>query len=211
MASNNKALGEQLNALRAQLGMKPYSSPEKKGTVLLTTEIYDLTERLKARRELYERGVQRLADEERVKVLAGELPVEMPAPQPIEQPTKPTEQQSAPPPVEQPTKPAEAAPTKGRKPTSFVVTEQLDKDALLRAGEPETIRAMSERLLLHVHKTDESDRRTVGLMYATIIALVREKFPKAQTSIECLRWYAVHMRAEEKRLPQKRPRPLVRG
>jgi len=90
------------------------------------------------------------------------------------------------------------------------VRETVDP-ALLQLDVPETIRATSERLLMHVHRTDPGDKRTVGLMYGTIVELVKQKFPKAETTIECLRWYAVHMREEGKRLPQKRPRPSVRG
>lgn len=92
----------------------------------------------------------------------------------------------------------------------YDVAEKLDEAALIQADKPETIRSMSERLLTHVHYVDEADKRTVGVMYTSIIALVRKKFPKAQTSIECLRWYAVHMRTEGRRLPQKRPRPSTR-
>ncbi len=76
---------------------------------------------------------------------------------------------------------------------------------------PETIVAMSKRLLRHVFATDPTDGRTVGLMYSTIVALILKKYPKATTSLECLRWYCVHMRAENDRLPQKRPRPLTRA
>lgn len=99
---------------------------------------------------------------------------------------------------------------KATKPTEFTVMEELDEDALIQPKVPETIKAMSYRLLQHVHRVDETDKRTVGLLYSTIVALVRKKFPKAETSLECLRWYSVHMRQEGIRLPQKRPRPLTR-
>lgn len=97
------------------------------------------------------------------------------------------------------------------KPAEFTVLEELDEEKLIQPRVPETIKAMSYRLLQHVHGVDPTDGRTVGLLYGTIVALVKKKFPKAQTSLECLRWYAVHMRQEDIKLPQKRPRPLVRA
>lgn len=53
--------------------------------------------------------------------------------------------------------------------------------------------------------------RSVGLSYPDVLARVLEKFPEAATSIECLRWYAVKIRAQEfgyegMSLPQRRPR-----
>lgn len=117
-------------------------------------------------------------------------------------------------PAVEPAKPAADEKAKRKpsvKPTEFSVLEEIDEDALLQPKVPETIKAMSYRLLQHVHRVDETDKRTVGLLYSTIVALVRKKFPKAQTSLECLRWYSVHMRQEPNiRLPQKRPRPLTR-
>lgn len=89
--------------------------------------------------------------------------------------------------------------------------QELGGVDLMRIGTVETIRTMSERLIMHVNRVDPGDDRTEGLTYREILAMIHEKFPKAETSVECLRWYAVHMRAEGKRLPQKRPRPLVRA
>lgn len=93
----------------------------------------------------------------------------------------------------------------------FQIPEHVDAEALLQRGTVETIKACSERLLQHIHSTDPSDKRSVALMYKTVLKLVLAKFPRAHTTVECLRWYAVHMRAEDKRLPQKRPRPPVRA
>lgn len=93
----------------------------------------------------------------------------------------------------------------------FKIPADLDLQALLQFGKTETIKACSERLLMHVHATDPEDKRSVALMYQTVLALVLRKFPKAHTTVECLRWYAVHMRADDKRLPQKRPRPPLHG
>lgn len=116
-----------------------------------------------------------------------------------------------PPPPKAVEKPAPAKKAPAAKPTEFSILEDLDEDALIQPKVPETIKAMSYRLLTHVHRTDDTDKRTVGLLYGTIVALVRKKFPKAETSLECLRWYSVHMRQENIKLPQKRPRPLVRA
>lgn len=169
--ATTKKLGEQVNDLRAKLGMKPYKEPSKQGATKLTVELHDLQQ------EDLKRN---------------------PPP---------------PPPAPEPEKQAEAAPQKRKpasKPTEFSVLEEVDEDALIQPKVPETIKAMSYRLLTHIHRTDPSDNRTVGLLYSTIVALVRKKFPKAETSLECLRWYSVHMRQEGIRLPQKRPRPLTR-
>ncbi len=53
--------------------------------------------------------------------------------------------------------------------------------------------------------------RSVGLPYDEIIRRIVEEFPDCQTSVACLRWYAVKIRVEEfgyegLRLPQRRPR-----
>lgn len=54
-------------------------------------------------------------------------------------------------------------------------------------------------------------RRSVGLQYDDILSRLRDEFPGSQTSLACLRWYAVKVRVEEHgyenlRLPQRRPR-----
>jgi len=180
--STTKELEASINALRVKLGRKPYSGPSKKGAAYLVSELHDLQQQ---------------------DLLKNPPPAPEPepiAPDPAIVPVMDTIEVSGP--IEVPPAAAEVA---------RAYAEQLDEASLLRPGEPETIKAMSERLLAFVHHVDETDRRTVGLLYGTIVALVRKKFPKAETSIECLRWYAVHMRQEDRRLPQKRPRPLVRG
>lgn len=60
-------------------------------------------------------------------------------------------------------------------------------------------------------KSDHPEARSVGLPYLTIIDEIKAQFPDAQTSVACLRWYAVKVRAEEfgyegYRLAQRRPR-----
>jgi hypothetical protein len=75
----------------------------------------------------------------------------------------------------------------------------------------ETIRETSLKLLCHVERIDTTDNRSVGLTYEDIEKTVRHLFPDGKTSVACLRWYAVKVRADEKGyedwvLPQKRPR-----
>lgn len=58
---------------------------------------------------------------------------------------------------------------------------------------------------------DVANARSVGLPYDEIIRRIQDEFPDCQTSVACLRWYAVKVRAEEfgyegLRLPQRRPR-----
>lgn len=58
---------------------------------------------------------------------------------------------------------------------------------------------------------DHSQARSVGLPYLSIIDAIKEEFPGAQTSVACLRWYAVKVRVEEfgyegYKLVQRRPR-----
>lgn len=104
---------------------------------------------------------------------------------------------------------------------------KLVKAAEAKAKEPrQTIRARALELLCavayHEDRTkdphvdnvvaaDAKDARTVGIPYDTIIEKIKERFPECNTSIACLRWYAVKVRAEEYgyedlRLPQRRPR-----
>jgi len=75
----------------------------------------------------------------------------------------------------------------------------------------DTIRETSIALLCHVDHIDEKDNRSVGLLYNEIVDAVGQLFPESKTTVACLRWYAVKIRAEEKgyeglTLPQKRPR-----
>jgi hypothetical protein len=74
----------------------------------------------------------------------------------------------------------------------------------------DTIRDTSLALLCHIVETNEDDR-SVGLPYKEIVEIIHELHDNSKTSIECLRWYAVKIRAEEEgyegiRLPQIRPR-----
>lgn len=53
--------------------------------------------------------------------------------------------------------------------------------------------------------------QSVGIPYAEVLQRIVAEFPGADTSVACLRWYSVKVRAEEfgyegLRLPQRRPR-----
>ena len=89
-----------------------------------------------------------------------------------------------------------------------------------------TIVAASLKWLCHVEyyedstkKSSEDNRvsanhpkaRSVGLPYLEIIERIKEEFPGCDTSVACLRWYSVKVRAAEfgyegYRLCQRRPR-----
>ncbi len=91
-----------------------------------------------------------------------------------------------------------------------------------------TIRAAAIELLCHVDRHEDRDKpagldnavdedhasaRSVGLPYDRIIDLIKEEFSsvRCETTVACLRWYAVKIRVEEHgyeglRLPQRRPR-----
>lgn len=63
----------------------------------------------------------------------------------------------------------------------------------------------------NVVEADHPNARSVGIPYLEIIDRIKQQFPEAQTSVACLRWYAVKVRAEEfgyegYRLAQRRPR-----
>ncbi len=69
-----------------------------------------------------------------------------------------------------------------------------------------TIRALAEALLLEVAFTNE-DERNVGLTYDVILERIHEAFPEGETSVKCLRWYAVKMKEDENVLPLMPIRP----
>ena len=58
--------------------------------------------------------------------------------------------------------------------------------------------------------------RSVGLPYDQVIGYIVDEFPACKTTVACLRWYAVKVRAQEDGyegycLPQRRPRVKSRG
>jgi hypothetical protein len=75
-----------------------------------------------------------------------------------------------------------------------------------KAPKGPSIRQVAEELLMEVTGKDADGRKT-GHTYETILSKIKEKFPQANTSIACLRWYAVHMR-EKGTMPPTRPRAV---
>lgn len=67
-----------------------------------------------------------------------------------------------------------------------------------------TIRSVAEGLLQTVVAHD-ADGRALSYSYEEILSKVKEQFPNAKTTIACLRWYGVHMRGRDERVPL-RPR-----
>ena len=92
--------------------------------------------------------------------------------------------------------------------------------------EVRTIREAALQLMCHVDYYEDRNKkagpdnavrdshpaaRSVGIAYLDIIARIQDEFPDCQTSVACLRWYAVKVRVEELGyedycLPQRRPR-----
>lgn len=110
---------------------------------------------------------------------------------------------------------SEAAPLNGWKKAKSILVEMIEElqGQLTDYSrfKRDTIRETSIALLCHVDQVDEKDGRTVGLLYNDIVEAVKQLFPEGKTTVACLRWYAVKIRAEEKgyeglTLPQKRPR-----
>ena len=63
----------------------------------------------------------------------------------------------------------------------------------------------------NVVASDHPKARSVGITYLDVIANIQLEFPDCETSVACLRWYSVKVRAEELgyegyRLCQRRPR-----
>ncbi len=109
--------------------------------------------------------------------------------------------------------------------------EVKDMEAHAKEDEkPRTIRSAAIELLCEVDYYEDRDKpadsdnaavagnykgaRSVGLPYDEIIRRIKDEFiplRKCETTVACLRWYAVKIRVEEHgyeglRLPQRRPR-----
>lgn len=56
-----------------------------------------------------------------------------------------------------------------------------------------TIKDLSIELLLTVDYNDAATGRPVGLPYDEILRRVHAAFPDCETTVECLRWYAVRL------------------
>jgi hypothetical protein len=90
-------------------------------------------------------------------------------------------------------------------------------DKLLRSDDGCTVKHASCLLLQEITFKD-ANGRTNGHPYAWILERLKERFPEADTTYDCLRWYAVRVRAGEEvggfnlyKLPQVRPRPKRKG
>lgn len=71
------------------------------------------------------------------------------------------------------------------------------------------IRVEAEKLLLKVVGKD-ADGRAQGMPYADILIALAEIFPDSNTSVACLRWYAVRMRERGDKVPNRpRAQPQV--
>jgi len=79
-----------------------------------------------------------------------------------------------------------AAPTKSKKKAKAKSKAKGETDR-------GAIRRFCEELLLKTRGTDPETKRPMGLPYSDILAKVAEKFPSAETSLNCLRWYATKM------------------
>lgn len=95
---------------------------------------------------------------------------------------------------------ADAAPTKEKAPKA-----PKAKKAEAPKSDRGAIRRYTEELLLKTKGSDPETKKPLGLPYSSILAAVLEKFPEAQTSLNCLRWYATKMNkrtgAEAVRMP----------
>lgn len=76
-----------------------------------------------------------------------------------------------------------------------------------------TIREASEGLLLETVRKDERTGRSIGRPYLEILGRIKEEFPECETTVKCLRWYAVHLnRDPDIRMPfRPRKRPMNGG
>ncbi len=104
--------------------------------------------------------------------------------------------------VQKEKKPKETAVKKDPKPATPKPAKKANP--VEPAAKGPSIRSVAEALLLEVVSVDEN-KRNVGIGYEDIIAKIKEQFPTANTTVACLRWYAVHMRERDVRVPN-RPR-----
>lgn len=96
------------------------------------------------------------------------------------------------------------APTKSKPAKAKKTAKKAKKEANSDRG---AIRRFCEEQLLKVKGTDPETKRPMGLAYADILAAVTTKFPEAETSLNCLRWYATKMNkrtgAEKVQMPTR--------
>lgn len=108
-----------------------------------------------------------------------------------------------------------------------VATTQSTAEELAKSdGTKRTIKSVSINLLCHVTHYENRDEksgpenhvekshpkaRSVGLSYDDVLEQIHAQFPGCETSVACLRWYAVKIRANEQgyedlTMCQRRPR-----
>jgi len=100
---------------------------------------------------------------------------------------------------------AQKAPKKREGPT--IRETALDLLCEVAYYEDKTLKSSPENVVAE----DHPNARSVGIPYLEIIERIKGQFDGAKTSVACLRWYAVKIRAEEfgyedYRLVQRRPR-----
>lgn len=71
------------------------------------------------------------------------------------------------------------------------------------------IRDYCHELLLKTVGKDKETGKPLGLTYPEVLAKVKERFPKASTSLGCLRWYATHLNSQHRPDRGKKPRAKV--
>lgn len=105
---------------------------------------------------------------------------------------------------------AEASvPATKKKPAKKATTTKKAKADSVKRG---AIREECEKLLLKVKGTDVETKRPLGLPYSEILAAVQAKFPEAETSLNCLRWYATKLNKQtgkEKVVMPVRPKAVA--
>ena len=69
----------------------------------------------------------------------------------------------------------------------------LTQSAPKRPGRDGSIRTYCDELLLKVNSVDVKSKRPLGLPYSEILKRVHDRFPGAETSVNCLRWYATKL------------------
>ncbi len=101
-------------------------------------------------------------------------------------------------------------PAKKRKYHRTIRQASVELLCLVEYSEDKTQPYGPDNVLASVVALDK-DHQTVGLPYDEIIRRIQDEFDGCETSVACLRWYAVKIRAGEQdyenlRLPQRRPR-----
>ena len=83
-------------------------------------------------------------------------------------------------------------------PLQSIDTGVMEEPIVRRTGL--SIKQASMDLLME-KVSETTDGKSVGWTYDEVLVKIRAQFPGCKTSIACLRWYSVHMRQDEFRLP----------